>query len=288
MVYLFAGCAAVYLIDLVENGRGGKQLVLVACQSAAPHRYDALEIEAVLGERARLVEDEGVERAADVYGARTDAVDLLGAEAILGVDEAGGESAGQGGRHGDGDDVERALDDVADGALAHDLERGGEGETDKGDHAEAGDVLVDVVVEAEVDGLGVQNGAHQFALGRVEAGAQHDGAQSLVLVEAYLYDLGAAEYDVATVLLDAELVLLGDGGRRRIGDRGRGGDAGREGARVAQRRLGHRHRLARQHALVDDHVAVEQHGVALHHRHVLDGHYVAGHEQLALDLLFHI
>ena len=128
----------------------------------------------------------------------------------MSIDEPSGERARQSRRHGYGDDVERAFDDVGSGILAYDLERGGEDEAHKGNGRQGTYVLVRIVVETKVDGLRMQYGAYELALGGVEAGAQYYGAYLLVLVEASLYDLRAAEEYVSTVLLDVELGLVAE------------------------------------------------------------------------------
>ncbi len=267
------GLELAHFADLIA-----KRVDRLVVAALSPHGQNALQVEAVLGERARLVKHERVYRAANVDRARTDTVDLLLAQAILRVDESGGEGARQSGRHRNRDNIQRTLDYIRDGVLAEDLDGHRVDHADESDRGQSAHVLVRVVVEAKVDRLRVQDGAHQLALGGVESGAEHDGANLLVLVVASLDDLRAAEENVSTVVLDAQLDLLVELGRVVHAQRG--------AARARQGRLGDGHALAREHGLVDDDVAVEQHRIALHHGHVLDGDHVAGHQVLAADLFF--
>jgi hypothetical protein len=266
-------------VDVGEGVTGGEEAGDCARQGAAGldsgeegavgRGEDDGELQGVRGERAGLVEADGVDLAGEVDLGRGDAEELLPAQRGDGVDDPDGEGEGERGRHDDGDHVAAALHNGADlvaravagGAVVIDAVEahlpGVDSEAAHGGEEEEADKVDGLGQEAEGDGAGVEDGEDEAALDALPARADDGGEDGLALGAAELRDLRAPKEGVAG------LCGVDEGGvRRQLRDDGC---------------------LARQHRLRHGRLPLDEDDVAGEAHPVLDLDDVARREAGGVD-----
>lgn len=172
----------------------------------------------MVGERdtIHLVEAHEFEFSGDVDARRRDAKDAGLSEACLRVDTADRHGPGHGRRHHDGQHVAGADDDLDQrGALGH-IDVDAIADAGHGHGQQQQNEADRVHVELEADWFRVEDGAHQFALGCREAGADDDGQHFVLAIVARLQHLRAAEKRVLGVDVAAVGFIQVGRGRFRL------------------------------------------------------------------------